>query len=204
MESQNELKTINIRKYISAESNDSERKMLEKFYAAFSCDKNLDVENFLKKQSIEFTKKNQSVTYLVFANDTFSLVGYFTLAIKSIVVPAKELSNTMKRKIARVSKFDEEKGSYTLAAYLIAQLGKNYSENTKDKITGKQLLQTAIKKIKELQYRAGGMVIFLEAEEHEKLMNFYETENGFKRFSKKEVDGKDNQKHELVQLLKVM
>ncbi len=204
MQSQNELKTINIRKYFSEEADDFEMKMLETFYSDFSCDKNLDVENFLKKQSIEFTKKNQSVTYLVFTNDTFSLVGYFTLAIKSIVVSAKGLSNTMKRKIARVSKFDEEKGSYTLAAYLIAQLGKNYSENTKDKITGKQLLQTAINKIKELQYRAGGMVIFLEAEENEKLMNFYETENGFKRFDRKEISGKDNQNHELVQLLKVM
>ena len=205
MESLNKLRVVNVRTYFSDEAgDDSGMKILEKFYSNFSCDKNLDVENFLKKQSIEFTKKNQSVTYLVFTNDTFSLVGYFTLAIKPIVVPAKGLSNTMKRKIARVSKFDEEKGSYTLAAYLIAQLGKNYSENTKDKITGKQLLSMAIDKIKELQYRAGGMVIFLEAEEHEKLMNFYEVENGFKRFDRKEVNGKDSQKHELVQLLKVM
>lgn len=36
-----------------------------------------------------------------------------------------------------------------------------------------QLLQAAIDTIKKLQYMAGGMVIFLEAENNEKLINFY-------------------------------
>ena len=62
------------------------------------------------EQSIEFTKKNQSVTYLVFANEDAALVGYFTLAIKPISVNAENFSNTMKRKIARVSELDEENG----------------------------------------------------------------------------------------------
>ena len=160
---------------------------------------------FLKEQAIEFTKKNQSVTYLVFHSQDASLVGYFTLAIKPICVSAEKFSNTTKRKIARVSELDEENGTYTLSAYLIAQLGKNFKDGANEKITGEQLLQAAIDTIKELQYMAGGMVIFLEAEDKEKLMHFYEDENGFKQFDVRETKCSDNDEiHKLVQLLKVM
>lgn len=45
----------------------------------FSCPKNPDVEHFSKKNSIEFTKKNQSVTYLVLDMDDGVLTGYFMI-----------------------------------------------------------------------------------------------------------------------------
>ena len=158
----------------------------------------------MREQSIEFTKKNQSVTYLVFSNDDASLVGYFTLTVKPITVNAENFSNTMKRKLAKVSELDEENGTYTLSAYLIAQLGKNYKDGLNEKIAGEQLLQAAIETIKELQYMVGGMVIFLEAEDKEKLMRFYEDENGFKRFDTKEVKAGTENAHVLVQLLKIL
>ena len=80
----------------------------------------------------------------------------------------------MKRKIARVSELDEKNSTYTLSAYLIAQLGKNYSDGANEHITGEQLLQAAIDTVKELQYLAGGMVVFLEAENEEKLIKYFE------------------------------
>jgi hypothetical protein len=168
------------------------------------CEKNLDVERFFKEQSIDFTKKNQSVTYLVFENENAALVGYFTLAIKPISVNATGFSNTMKRKIARVSELDENTGSYSLSAYLVAQLGKNYADGVNEKISGEQLLQAAVETIKELQYMVGGMVVFLEAEDEPKLMNFYEKENGFKRFDTREVKAGTENAHSLIQLLKVL
>ena len=176
------------------------RQLLSEFF----CDKNPDVERFLKEQSIEFTKKNQSVTYLVFSNDDVSLVGYFTLTIKPITVNADNFSNTMKRKIARVSELDEVNGTYTLSAYLIAQLGKNYKDGVNEKITGEQLLQAAVDTIKELQYMAGGMVMFLETENDEKLLNFYVNENGFKQFDLREVKSETEDARMLFQLLKVL
>ena len=45
----------------------------------FSCPRNPDVELFLKKNAIEFTKKNQSVTYLVFSLSSMNLVGILPL-----------------------------------------------------------------------------------------------------------------------------
>jgi len=201
----NDVTVFNIREYLSAKGDkDLGEDELQQLLSEFFCDKNPDVERFLKERSVEFTKKNQSVTYLVFSNDDAALVGYFTLAIKPITVSAENFSNTMKRKIARVSKLDEENGTYTLSAYLIAQLGKNYQNGANERITGEQLLQAAIDTVKELQYMAGGMVVFLEAEEKEKLMHFYEDKNGFKRFDTKKVkDGTENA-HTLVQLLKVL
>ena len=201
----NDVTVFNIREYLSAQS---DKKLgeneLRQILSEFLCDKNLDVERFLKEQSIEFTKKNQSVTYLVFSNEDASLVGYFTITIKPITVNAENFSNTMKRKIARVSELDEENGTYTLSAYLIAQLGKNFRDGANEKITGEQLLQAAVDTIKELQYMAGGMVIFLEAEDNDKLMHFYEDENGFKRFDTKEVKAGTENEHILVQLLKIL
>ena len=198
----NDFKIFNIRMFLS-DDNKILGERLEQLLSEFSCKKNADVERFLKEQAIEFTKKNQSVTFLVFASDD-TFVGYFTLAIKPISVNAEKFSNTMKRKIARVSELDEENGTYTLSAYLIAQLAKNYTDGANEKITGEELLQMAIDTIRELQYTVGGMVIFLEADDNEKLMHFYENDNGFRKFSTKEVKGKAEDSHTLIQLLKVM
>lgn len=198
----NDVTVINIRECIS-DGNDEglgEGELLE-ILSEFSCEKNPDVERFLKNSSIEFAKKNQSVTYLVFLKEDASLVGYFTLAIKTIRVNADVFSKNLNKKIGRVSDLDKESNTYTLSAYLIAQLGKNYTNNANEKIEGRQLLQAAIDTIKKLQYMAGGTVCFLEAEDKQKLLEFYENENSFKRFSTRESK---NDRHKLVQLLKVI
>ena len=201
----NDVSVFNIREYLSNQDDGVlGEEALKEVLSEFLCKKNADVERFFKEQSIEFTKKNQSVTYLVVTNDDATLVGYFTLAIKPINVDADNFSNTMKKKIARVSELDPINGTYTLSAYLIAQLGKNYADNANERITGEQLLQAAIDTIKKLQYMAGGMVIFLESEDNEKLLDFYEKKNGFKRFSTKEVKSSSQDTHRLIQLLKVM
>lgn len=201
----NGVTVFNIREYLSVIDDKilGEEKLLQ-ILSEFSCERNSDVEKFLKERSIEFTRKNQSVTYLVFANEDAALVGYFTLTIKPISVHANNFSNTIMRKIARVGELDESSGTYTLSAYLIAQLGKNFTDGANNRITGKQLLQAAIDTIKELQYMAGGMVIFLEAEDNEKLIKFYEIDNGFKRFNTKETKPGTEAAHALIQFLKVM
>lgn len=201
----NDVTVFNIRDYLSAKDDKElgEEELLG-FLSEFSCDKNIDVERFLKEQSVEFTKKNQSVTYLVFTNEDVALAGYFTITIKPITVNADSFSNTMKRKISRVGELDKTNNTYTLSAYLIAQLGKNFSGNMGERIAGEQLLQAAMDTIKELQYMAGGMVVFLEADDNEKLIKFYEEKNGFKRFATKEVKTGTEDVHTLIQFLKVL
>lgn len=165
---------INIREYLAlGEDTDVGEPALIKMLSDFSCPKNPDVERFLKKSSIEFTKKNQSVTYLVFLANVGTLVGYFTIALKPLTVRSETVNNTVKRKISRVSKFDEQTNSYTMSAFLIAQLGKNYTGDAYKLITGSELIELAWDVIEEMQYMGGGMVVFLEANNEEKLISFY-------------------------------
>ena len=150
---------LNIREYLRQGENGED--MLRQVFSTFSCKKNTDVERFLLQQSIEFTKKNQSVTYIVITPEYGQIVGYFTIAIKPITVNADSFSNRIKKRIARVSEQDVVNGNYSLSAYLIAQLGKNYKNGANKAITGEQLLGLAIEKVKELQYMAGRMVVYL-------------------------------------------
>ena len=46
--------------------------------------------------------------------------------------------------------------------------------------------------------------MFLEAENHPKLLNFYDEENGFKEFEIKEVQRAESESHTLVQMLKIL
>ena len=66
------------------------------------------------------------------------------------------------------------------------------------------MLQAAVDTILKLQYMTGGMVFFLEAENEEHLMQFYEVENGFKRFAVKETSHRAKKSQKLIQLLKVL
>ena len=198
-----EITIVNIRDCLSTDKDiQIGEDELKEILSDFSCNKNLDVEKFLKEQAIEFTRKNQSITYLVFNN--LSLVGYFTLTIKPITIDTKNFSKTFEKKIARVGKFDNENATYTLPAYLIAQLGKNFNLSPNELIDGKRLLQAAIKTIKQIQYMIGGMVVFLEAEDNDKLMCFYKEQNGFKEFDTRNVLISDENDCKLIQLLKII
>lgn len=170
----NKFSVINIRRYLNSDNPKLGESRLLQVLSGFSCPKNPDVERFLKKSSIEFTKKNQSVTYLVFDVSSMELVGYFTIALKPLTVRGETVSNTVKKKLMRVSELDEQSQTYTMSAYLIAQLGKNFKNGAEKKITGEELLELAWDIVEKMQYMGGGMVTFLEAENSERLLSFYQ------------------------------
>ena len=196
--------SVNIREYLAL-GNDEEagEPALVELLSGFSSPKNKDVERFLKKSAIEFTKKNHSVTYLVVSAEDVRLLGYFTLALKPLTVRGETVSNTMKRKLLRISELDEKSDTYTMSAYLIAQLGKHFSESGGTEITGAELLKLAWDKIKEIQYLGGGVVTFLEAENEEKLLSFYR-DNRFSQFDTRQTASDTEESHELVQLLRLL
>lgn len=167
----------------------------------FECP-NPDVQHFLQHNAIEFTKKDQSVTYLVFNADDASLAGYFTLAVKPISINAGNISKTMAKKLARVSILDTASGCYTTAAYLIAQLGKNYALPKDKRIGGTVLLDFALEAIDNLKYSVGGIMEFLECEDNSFLLDFY-SQNKFKLFDVRIPNTTyGNEPHKLNQLLK--
>ena len=195
---------INIREYLAlGADDDAGEPALDRLLSEFSCPKNPDVEHFLKSNCVQFTKKNQSVTYLVMSMEKGELLGYFTIALKPLTVRDEMISNTVKRKIKRVSEFDSQTNSYTMSAYLIAQLGKNYTDGRNKEITGAELLELAWSVIEDMQYMGGGMVVFLEANNEEKLLSFYR-DNKFRQFDTRLTASKEAEPHELVQLLRLL
>ena len=200
---ENKYTVFNIREYLKSENHGLGESELQSILSEFSCPRNADVERFVKEQSIEFAKKHQSVTYLVFSTEDAELLGYFAITIKPITVNSEPFSNTTRRKLARVSELNEQNHTYNLAAYLIAQLGKNYQNGANERITGEELLELAIQQVQQMQYLAGGMVVFLEANNEEKLLEFYHN-NGFQQFDSRLTESKDSEQHELIQLLKLL
>ena len=199
----NKFSVINIRRYLNSDNPKLGESRLLQVLSGFSCPKNPDVERFLKKSSIEFTKKNQSVTYLVFDVSSMELVGYFTIALKPLTVRGETVSNTAKKKLMRVSELDEQSQTYTMSAYLIAQLGKNFKNGAEKKITGEELLELAWDIVEKMQYMGGGMVTFLEAENSERLLSFYQA-NRFQTFDTRQTATDSEESHELVQLLRLL
>lgn len=195
--------TVNIRAYLDKdEETYIGEESLYDLFSDFSCPQNPDVEYFLLHNAIEFTKKDQSITYLVFDAEDASLVGYFSLAIKPISVRASNISKNVAKKLSRVSILDEETQSYITAAYLPAQLGKNYALSKDKQIAGSVLLHFALDAISDLQYSVGGVMEFLECEDNEFLLNFY-IQNHFKPFDMRTtVPVHAGESHVLHQLLK--
>ena len=110
--------------------------------------------------------------------------GYFTLAVKPLQIPAAALSSTQRKRIERFSKLDQQSSSYTVAAYLIAQFGKNYQAGN-GSISGAELLSFAMNHIRRAQEEVGGQIVFLEMEHgNSKLAAFY-GKCGFKQFGER-------------------
>ena len=166
-----------------------------------SIDRN--VELFLKKNAEDFARQHKSMTHLVFSGDMTDLLGYFTLAIKPITVHSKMMSRTMERIFKKIGRFDEEQNTYTASAYLIAQLGKNFSPFLKNSITGNELLQLALYRLKLIQEDVGGLIVFLEAQDNEKVLSFY-TSNGFRALDRRMSSYKDEEPCELIRLFKIL
>lgn len=139
-----------------------------------------DVDNFLKKQAIEFDRQRLSGTHLVFSQykNKSVLVGYFTINNKPLVFTKRMLnkcSNTLKRKLYRKGETHIGNDNLIIQGYLIAQIGKNYSEEalaTKS-VRGIDLLTLAYEMILNGANVFGGSFIWLEYEDVDRLRDFY-------------------------------
>ncbi len=177
--------------------------------SSFSCPLNPDVEYFLRHTAIEFSKQSISSTYLVMASykDQYVLCGYFTLANKVFCIEKDSFPNrNWKRRMAKFGQFDRAVQRYTISAPLIGQLGKNYTNGYDKLITGDELLKLALDKVREMQYIVGGKIVYLECEQKEKLIDFYQS-NGFVNFGMRTLDRDETDRlsgESLVQMLRYM
>ena len=156
--------------------------------SSFSCPPNNEVETFLKRNALDFTKRSVSITHLLVSPEDRECLGYFTLTHKPFSVKAQSLSNSQRKRMERFAKYDGDLGVYTVSAFLIAQIGKNFSSVTT--VTGAGLMAAAFDRIAAAIHEIGGQAVFLECEDgNAKLKAFYE-KNGFvacaRRFSKED------------------
>lgn len=158
---------------------------LKQCLSDFSCPINSEIEQFVRNNAIEFAKKKLSVTYFV-VNEHGKIAAVFTLAHKAIEIGNTSLSNSKRKKISRYAILDSEAGSYTVSAFLIAQFGKNYAVDEGKGISGNELMDLTFEILEKVQHDIGGGVVFLECEDKEKLLDFYQNEkNGFVPFNER-------------------
>lgn len=174
--------------------------------SSFSCPLNSDVEKFLKIKSIEFAKQGLAKTHLIFTTyrGELSLIAYFTLAYKTIKVSKGSLTSNLRSRIKKFAQYDDELKEYVLPAPLIAQLGKNFSNNLNTLISGDELLKMACEKVTEIQEIIGGKIMYLECEDKSQLLDFY-MRNGFYNFGKRSLEKdekEDSDSKYYIQLLK--
>lgn len=100
---------------------------VQKVLSFFFCPLNLEIEKFIHKNAIEFSKRKLSITYLILDNSNGSILGYFTLAHKAIEIKNIHISNTTRRKLSAHAKLDTDTDSFMASAFLLAQIGKNYA-----------------------------------------------------------------------------
>ena len=185
---------INLNDMLEALGEDEVKSIL----SSFVCPLNKDVENFLKYKAIEFSKRCFSKTHLVFwvtdDGTEKELVGYFTIASKFIGIDRKVVNSREARKLREHGMFDEKTSKYIVSAPLIGQLGKNFANGNDALISGSELLQLAIDKVRLVQKEIGGRFVYLECEDTQKLTAFYE-KNNFKIFGKRHLDGDETDLH---------
>lgn len=141
------------------------------------------MQEFIRSKAVEFEQRDLGRTYfivdeqLTLLEQHIAILGYFTLAMKSIIF-SPEISKELKRKIAN------DKNALMATGYLIGQLGKN--DKYREYIKGEEILSVAMEVISDLHERLGGRFVYVECEDHPKLISFYER-NHFKIVQKREL-----------------
>lgn len=138
----------------------------------FSCPLNVEIEKFLREKAVQSMHLGSSVTYLVYDKQTSALLGYFTLMLKPFSIAKSMLSKTKCRMLERLAR--EDKGSFTAAVYLIAQIGKNFALDERLRIHGDELLKLAFERLYAAKDYVGGKLVLVERDvKSPELLKFY-------------------------------
>lgn len=190
----NQFEAVNILDMVNAIGEDAVKAVL----SDFSCPKNMEIECFVKQNALEFAKRKMSITYLV-VDENGTLVAIFTLTHKAVQLSNDNISGSMRKKIERHARLDEESNTYMLSAFLIAQFGKN--DQYKERISGNTLMDITMNVLVAVQHEIGGGVVYLECEDRPQLLSFYENEQNRYRVFGERYSDRDKVKY--IQLLKL-
>ena len=153
-----------------------DQQKIEEAFKKFSCRREPDLENFLKKKAIPYQNTGFGKTYLcIYAdaleNGEFIVMAYFTIAQKSLDISS--LSRKKKRKV--LGEYPGRDSLNSVPAYLIGQLGRS-DEYSNDDLPGEQILFECYHAISMAAMIIGGNMLVLECRQH-MFSKFYEGQN---------------------------
>jgi hypothetical protein len=194
------MKIISLADLLSSLGASAVKRLLE----AFSCrELNKDVDSYLKRWAVPHTKRKTSMTHIVFA-PSGEIAAYFTLTSKPLTICFDTLdADTVKRlnDVARVD-FDNDRKSYRISAYLIAQVAKNLATKEGRGLSGSDLFAAIYDQIRKAQGIIGGKVVFLEYErDRPKLLEAYTKMHKFREFPMPSAEDKGKRLGQLFRFL---
>ena len=157
--------TFSLTELLSQIGEDKVRNKLKGFRS-----KDKDIENFLINKAIFFEKISISSTYLIF-NSEKELAGYFSIANRSLILQKEDLniiSKTLKKRLTK-----NKSGDYVINSFLLGQVGKNFNLE-KNNLIGNEILKIAYELLLEIRQKIRVKFIWLECQNNEKILNFYQ------------------------------
>mgnify|MGYP006968286324 FL=1 len=142
-----------------------DQEKLEQSFQKFSCQRETDLEDFLKDKAILYENTNFGKTYLILDKEeldkgSFIVMAYFTIAQKSVDISA--ISNKQKRKM--LGSYPGRDNLKSIPAYLIGQLGRSDSYSSQQ-LSGTDILNECYNAISMAARIVGGNLIILECRE---------------------------------------
>ena len=152
---------------------DDKPELLEKMIEEFSCEKDPDVEWFVKNNALNYERKGLSRTYFYLTNLEGKpvIAAYFTLAITA--TSFEGISKSRKAKVLGFKPGRDTKDHF--GGILIGQLARS-DGFTSSEISGQEMIEDAEILIEMGRYYLGGKIVYLDCKEP--LIEFYE-KNGY-------------------------
>jgi len=112
------------------------------------------------------------------------LLGYFSVANKSLILPNERFENLSNSKQKKLMQSGQKVGNgfYLVNSYLLGQLGKNFNLSESEQIKGNFLLSLAFELLLEAKELINAKYVWLECRNSEKLVDFY------KKFGFEKID----------------
>lgn len=145
-----------------------------------------DVEEFLHKKAIQFQRMSLASTYIIFSSYRGNqiIVGFFSVTNKPLVISHKVFAGLSKSLQKRLNNLGTRypdgdgkinKSDLVIPAYLLGQIGKNYSQDAQSTkaISGINIVAMAEEKLKEAIDIINGKYVWLECQDEQKLISFY-------------------------------
>lgn len=168
--------------------------------SSFSCARDRDIENFLKKRSVKFEDLAKARTYLLLDKrmiqdeQKIDILAYFSIAPKVLELP-EDLSTRQRKELDGFSGKMNHESITVLPMILIGQLAKN--DKYLHEITGDTIMEYVFSIIQSIHNMLGGRIVSVDVRKNaDGLIRFY------KKYDFKE--SKKNQDGDLIQMIRML